>query len=338
MTEGFHNSNGFTAKLAVELNRDAAASYGQTFPGVDVYVGTVRNWLSEQTVPSVDVVIGGPPCQGFSNLGKRDGEDARNLLWRDYAEAITRSSPKYFVLENVGAFLKSSQFADLRAATEPGGELAEYAIESAVLNAADFGAPQARRRTIVVGHHRDLPAPGLPQPTHLDRHIDVRTALKGVRHHVARTELPERWTSHFGRNLRGSFSTTELHLGRNYSSTTLARIRSVPPKGNRFDICYDLLPQCWRDHTSGAGDVMGRLHWDRPSVTIRTEFWKPEKGRYLHPVADRAITHYEAALIQGFSKTRRWVGSKTSIGHQIGNAVPIRLGQAIADHLAAQIF
>ena len=83
-------------------------------------------------------------------------------------------------------------------------------------------------------------------------------------------------------------------------------------------------------------DVMGRLRLDRPSVTIRTEFWKPEKGRYLHPTEDRALTHLEAARVQGFSDAHRWVGSKAAIGRQIGNAVPIPLGRAIAAHLAAQ--
>lgn len=81
---------------------------------------------------------------------------------------------------------------------------------------------------------------------------------------------------------------------------------------------------------------MGRLHWDRPSVTIRTEFWKPEKGRYLHPVEDRAITHFEALRIQGFPDDFKWVGSKDAIGRQIGNAVPIPLGHAIAQHLVGQ--
>ena len=105
---------------------------------------------------------------------------------------------------------------------------------------------------------------------------------------------------------------------------------------NRFDLPDDLKAPCWRTHTKGSGDVMGRLWWDRPSVTIRTEFWKPEKGRYLHPEQDRAITHYEAALLQGFSPLRKWVGTKTSIGRQIGNAVPVPLARAIARHLADQ--
>ena len=82
---------------------------------------------------------------------------------------------------------------------------------------------------------------------------------------------------------------------------------------------------------------MGRLYWDKPSVTVRTEFFKPEKGRYLHPIDNRAITHYEAAILQGFPDTHRFVGSKTAIARQIGNAVPVPLGKAIAAHLAASL-
>jgi DNA (cytosine-5)-methyltransferase 1 len=81
---------------------------------------------------------------------------------------------------------------------------------------------------------------------------------------------------------------------------------------------------------------MGRLRWDEPSVTIRTEFFKPEKGRYLHPTEHRAITHQEAARIQGFRDDYKWVGSKLSIARQIGNAVPIPLAKAIAARLISR--
>jgi DNA (cytosine-5)-methyltransferase 1 len=81
-------------------------------------------------------------------------------------------------------------------------------------------------------------------------------------------------------------------------------------------------------------DVMGRLRWDRPSVTIRTEFFKPEKGRYLHPSQHRALTHYEAMKLQGFGDDFKWCGSKLQIARQIGNAVPVELARAVGDHLA----
>ena len=128
----------------------------------------------------------------------------------------------------------------------------------------------------------------------------------------------------------GIFETHELHVSRFYTDLSLERFRHIPPGGNRFDLPFDLQAPCWQKHTTGSGDVMGRLHWDRPSVTIRTEFWKPEKGRYLHPTADRAITHMEAALLQGFPEDYRWCGTRASIGRQIGNAVPVELGRSVA--------
>ena len=98
-----------------------------------------------------------------------------------------------------------------------------------------------------------------------------------------------------------------------------------------------LLPACWRKHRIGTADVMGRLRWDRPSVTIRTEFFKPEKGRYLHPTEPRALSHREAATLQGFPDSFRWCGTKLDIARQIGNAVPISLGRELARHLARSL-
>jgi DNA (cytosine-5)-methyltransferase 1 len=336
MTEGLHATGAFRTVQAVEMDVQAAASYAVTF-GELVHVGPIGDWLATCDVPSVDVVIGGPPCQGFSTLGKQDAEDVRNSLWRDYAHTIVRAKPKYFVLENVGAFLKSRQFADLREATQSDGLLADYDFEAGVLNAADYGAPQARRRTILIGHHRDVPAPGLPAPTHVGQHVSLWSVLNRVGARVEVTDLPDRRTPVGGRLLPGVFTTPELHIGRTYTDRSMARIKSIKKGGNRFNIPHDLLPDCWKKHTTGSADVMGRLSWEKPAVTIRTEFFKPEKGRYLHPVEHRALTHYEAALIQGFPDDHKWIGSKVSIARQIGNAVPIPLGRAIGRHLASAL-
>lgn len=335
LTAGFAVADSFRTVRAVEMDPQAAASYRATFGDV-VDVMSVGDWLRESDVPEVDVVTGGPPCQGFSSLGKRSLEDVRNLLWRDYADAIVRSSPKYFVLENVTTFISSPQFTKFLNATRGNGRLRSYTFRAAVLNAADFGAPQARKRAIVIGWHRDLPDPGMPTPTHAGRHQTVGGALQGVPRSPVNVHLPRRFIELQGKRVPGAFSTEELHVGRTYEPQSLARIRCIPPGGNRFDLPKKLQSSCWQNHPSGSADVMGRLRHDRPSVTIRTEFFKPEKGRYLHPTEDRAITHLEAALLQGFPLTHRWVGSKVAIARQIGNAVPIPLGTAIAKHLAAQ--
>ncbi|WP_330478035.1 DNA cytosine methyltransferase [Streptomyces platensis] len=133
----------------------------------------------------------------------------------------------------------------------------------------------------------------------------------------------------------GPFRTSQLHIGRNPTEFSLARYRAIPPGGNRHDLANAvggklLSTESWMNHHSDSGDVMGRLVWEKPSVTIRTEFFKSEKGRYLHPGEHRPITHLDAALIQGFPQHFRWFGSKSQIARQIGNAVPVELATAIA--------
>lgn len=336
LSEGFHQaSDSYVTIAAVEIDKAAAASYEATFGKGIVRAKPIQQWLREETMPpNVDVIIGGPPCQGFSTLGKRDAEDKRNYLWRQYADAIVRTNPKYFVMENVPAFLRSQQYNNFVESTQGRGFLSNYAIEVQVLNAADYGVPQLRKRAVIIGHHRDLPAPGFPSAMRSDKPMTVREALAGVCAHVTDIDLPADRTIEFnGKTFPGAFAPQELHLTRSYSDLSLKRFDYIPEGGNRFDIPEELLAPCWRGYTKGATDVMGRLKWDEPSVTIRTEFFKPEKGRYLHPTENRAITLYEAALLQGFSASHRFVGSKVSIARQIGNAVPIPLGKAIGKHI-----
>ena len=338
LTAGLHAASPrFRTVRAVEMDPAAAASYEATFgPGL-VYVGSIESWLDHDVVPEVDVVVGGPPCQGFSTLGKQDVEDDRNTLWRQYAETILRAKPKYFVVENVAAFGKSQQFQDFKHATSLGGLIADYRFEFKVLNAADFCAPQSRKRAVLIGYRHDLDFPGFPSPTHFGAHHTVGQAFVGIPYGTAGSDLPASRSTTIGdRTFPGPFLPHELHLGRNYSQLSRDRFAAIPAGGNRFDLPDQLKAPCWLKHTSGSGDVMGRLRWDRPSVTVRTEFFKPEKGRYLHPEAMRAITHYEAARLQGFPEDHKFVGSKTAIARQIGNAVPIPLGAAIGRQLAAR--
>lgn len=348
LTAGFHQgSTRFRSVTAVEMDSAAAASYEATFGKGIVFAGSIQDWLASQDMPTnIDVVVGGPPCQGFSTLGKQNEEDERNTLWEQYAKTLLRVTPKYFVVENVAAFAKSHQFQQFVEATKPGGFLEHYAFEHRILNSADFGAAQARKRAVLIGHHRDLSFPGFPEPTHADpakesglpRYSSVSDVIAEVpivpdRDHL----LDERRVEYGASTYAGTFALRDLHWSRTYTDLSLRRFSAIPEGGNRFDLKGDLLAPCWVKHTTGSGDVMGRLHWHRPSVTIRTEFFKPEKGRYLHPTANRAITHYEAALLQGFPETHRFVGSKTAIARQIGNAVPIPLGAAIGRQLAASL-
>lgn len=339
-TAGFRAaSTRFQTIRAVEWDTAAAASYEATFGEGIVFAGSIQDWLATEQVPEVDLIVGGPPCQGFSTLGKQDEEDERNELWQEYMRTILKAKPKYFVVENVAAFAKSPQFDRFKAETESGGRLQHYTFQHRVLNAADYGAPQARKRTVVIGHLRTLPFPGWPQPSHLGRHRSVKDAFDDAGVSIATNgiDLPtDRLTPFNGRSLAGPFTRSELHLTRRYTKLSMDRFEVIGEGENRFDLARkapELLPKCWIGHTTGSADVMGRLHWGKPSVTIRTEFFKPEKGRYLHPTENRAITHFEAAVLQGFPPEHMFVGSKTAIAKQIGNAVPVPLGKAIAEKL-----
>jgi DNA (cytosine-5)-methyltransferase 1 len=336
LTKGFvttpKRQTGFVPVGAVELDPFAAATYASNF-GPHVFQGDIADWI-RTGLPRADVVIGGPPCQGFSALGKRDPDDRRNALWSHYAEVVAKVRPLYFVLENVSPFLRSEQFRQLERATRVDGALCDYTLDGSPLDvvASSFGAAQKRRRALVVGRLRDLPPIDMTSMTREAR--TVRDVI-GTTARVVRTkDLPERQRSVRVANGRvrtpGVFLTSELHVTRNFTKLSMDRFRAIKPGGNRRDLPAHLLAPCWRDHHDGSHDVMGRLHWDRPSVTIRTEFWKPEKGRYLHPEANRPITHLEAALLQGFPMDFRWCGTKVSVGRQIGNAVPVELARAVA--------
>ena len=164
MTAGFV-ANGFTPVLAVEFDRDAAATYAANFGESHTYFGDIAA-LPASEIPEVDVVIGGPPCQGFSNLGSKDINDPRNQLWREYMRVVTAANPKVFVIENVDRFMKSDEF-QLLLKKVANGALQRYELSFGHLNAADFGVAQRRIRTIVIGSR--IGKIELPQATHARR-------------------------------------------------------------------------------------------------------------------------------------------------------------------------
>jgi DNA (cytosine-5)-methyltransferase 1 len=406
----------FRSVAAVEHDLAAAATYAVNFgsrksddglPAARVHLEDIEDWKPTEEALHADVVVGGPPCQGFSALNRHKKGAERNRLWEEYVRIVGRIRPKVFVIENVDRFLKSDEFRNLLSEVQEGGRLSEYRLidppghESGeteekkhrryLLNAADYGAVQARRRAIVIGVRKDIdngrammypptkyvrrPKRTIGIPTQPLEGVDVGPSYwlavdtvfdesEGLE--LRGTELPDgkEYIPDVDTVLPGIFTTIDLHFGRNPEPISRARYRAIPRGGNRKDLSGKwytideggeirifetpnpagvktainyLSTASWDNHHTGTGDVMGRLRLGEPSVTIRTEFFKPEKGRYLHPTHPRPITHYEAARIQGFPLDFRWCGSKTDIARQIGNAVPIPLGTAIASAVHAYL-
>lgn len=344
MTAGFV-ANGFDPVLAVEWNLYAAATYAANFREDHTHWGDIGDALKSE-IPEADLVIGGPPCQGFSSLGSREVNDPRNKLWKSYLQVVKRAHAKAFVIENVARFRRSPEFELLLQESED-GLIRDYELSHGVLLAADYGVAQRRPRTIIIGSR--VGRIDLPTPTHariptdgLEPWATVRDRIGGLPEQPLTTALPNATTVHFGETVPGPFKWLDLHLGRNPRELSLRRYDCIPPGGGRFDLPDELLSNCWRNKPTGTTDVMGRMRWDAPSLTIRTEFFKPEKGQYLHPQwepdepprrVNRVITHLEAARLQDFPESFVWCGTKVEVARQIGNAVPVGLASAVARHV-----
>ncbi len=331
----------FRMVWANDFNEYAAATYNMNF-GRHCVVGDITDLLNnrELEIPPADIVIGGPPCQGFSLLNKKRRGDKRRTLWRPFMEVVRRSGADVFVMENVPQLLNSDEFNEIKKCAL---ELGFYPLAKAKLCAADYGVAQIRYRAFIVGcRFADPNTVFPPLKTHYNpMAIDLNkiTIENGYDENAApwRTvrDAIEDLPDPVGTEIREESSPLDLHFGRVPTEISLKRYKAIPDEGmNRFDlqrVAPEITPKCWINKKSGGTDLFGRLWWDRPSVTIRTEFFKPEKGRYLHPSKHRPITHREAARIQSFPDDFRFLGSKIEIAKQIGNAVPPLLASRIAD-------
>jgi DNA (cytosine-5)-methyltransferase 1 len=343
LSAGFSEMFGhsFIPVWANDFNEYAAKTYSNNF-GIKCHTGDIVDFLNERSdeIPKADVVIGGPPCQGFSLLNKNRDSDSRKQLWRPFLEVVKLSGAKVFVMENVPQLLGSLEHRQIENVARGMG----FKLAWGKLCSADYGAPQKRWRAFIVGcSHAEPTEVFPPRKTHLDLRKDngqLRTPISReyvadirpwmtVRNAIGDLPQPE------GTELRTEPPPLNLHFGRTPTRTSLKRYEAIPKEGmNRFDLqkrAPELTPRCWIKKKTGGTDLFGRLWWDRPAFTIRTEFFKPEKGRYLHPEQNRPITHREAARFQSFPDSFNFSGTKIEIAKQIGNAVPSILAARIAD-------
>ena len=291
----------FRILRAVEINPIAAETYRRNL-GNHIEVTDVR---TIQPAGRCDVLIAGPPCQGFSTLGKRNAQDPRNQLSLEIVRWSKVLRPEVIVIENVPAFLDSSMWRHVTLALDRAG----YTIRAEVLDAFDFGVPQIRRRSFTFASRIGVPNPNSVVLRHIQT---VKQAWRGLR------PEPD------GHN---------HHYAPVPSSLALARMRVIPIGGDKRHILQQaphLAPRSWRRLDGEATDVWGRLEWDRPSNTLRTCLQNPSKGRYIHPDQHRTISLREAARLHSIPDSWQFHGLPTQIARQIGNSVPPSLGRAVA--------
>ncbi len=280
------------------------------------------------TVPGeVDVLVGCPPCQGFTQLRNGAGEgDPRNDLVLVFLGYVSYLRPRFLFFENVPGLVRLPHGKAFYSALKEGLFRLGYLLREKEVDAADYGVPQHRRRLVVVGGREDVGAPPFPEPTHaapesLFVASGARQPWRTVRDaigHLPPLRLGERDPS------------DPMHQAPRIGERVLRFIAQVPKDGgSRTQVPEEEWLPCHLGH-DGHRDTYGRLAWDRPSGVITSGCCNVSKGRFVHPEQDRALTPREAALLQGFPPDAFFHGSLASIQRQIGNAVPPPLAEAFA--------
>jgi DNA (cytosine-5)-methyltransferase 1 len=313
---------GYSVIGAVESDLLAASSYRLNHPSVRLFRSDIRRLSVARVMRTLrilrgrlDLVAGCPPCQGFSTLtthnGHRRVDDPRNGLIMDFLRFVRVLLPRAVMLENVPALAQDHLFAGFVTALERLG----YAVKWDVLNVADFGVPQRRKRLVLIATRGVLPSLGAA----------ARGRVRTVRDAIASLPRPGK-------------SGDVLHDLPERRSSRVARVIARIPKdgGSRTDLpTRDQLP-C-HNRTSGFRDVYGRMAWGDVAPTITSGCFNPSKGRFLHPSQNRCITLREAALLQSFPRRYRFdlAAGKERIALMIGNAIPPRFVRWHALHLSS---
>lgn len=292
---------GYKLIRAYELDANAAATYRQN-------IGDIVDACDLSDVApsgSCDVVVAGPPCQGFSSLGKRKHDDPRNRLCQIIPLWAQQCGAKIAIVENVPAFLRSRAWKRM---TDKFATLG-YEVASWTLDASRFGVAQRRLRSFTV-----CSRVGLPSADDLREHTPttVRDAFRNL------PRFPCKRIQHFTRTP---------------SAFAIKRMSRIPPGGDIRDLAQtapNLVPPSWFRISSKVVDIWGRLDWDGVANTLRTGFLNPSRGRFLHPERNRPISFREAARLQGIPDSFTFVGKPEQISRQIGNGVPVSLGRAVA--------
>lgn len=296
---------GFNNVFSVEYDKKAAESYKKNFPTHNLLVKNIQEITDDEIITlhhnrEVDIIIGGPPCQGFSlagRIGRSFVDDKRNYLFKEFVRFVKIIDPPIFVMENVARILSHNKGETIKELTNEFKKIG-YIVQYKVLQAADYGVPQKRQRIFIVGTKNKE----FNFPTPIGTTITVKEAIGN---------LPPL--------KNGEHSEVPNHFAMNHSSQMLKKMSYIGDGGNRNQIPEDLRPK--------TGDIRKYIRYDsqKPSVTVTGDMRK-----IFHYEQNRALSPRELARLQSFPDSFIFEGNSISIQQQIGNAVPPLLGYAVA--------
>lgn len=336
-----------------DYDNDALAAFSANHPHARTWSGGVEELSSDRVLSDLriepgelDSLVGGPPCQGFSqnrarrHVNGRFVDDPRNYLFKEFLRFVRDLRPRTLIVENVPQLLIKEQGAFKR---EIQDQLAELGYESVceVLNAADYGVPQRRQRAIILASRIGMPV--MPQPTHqshdasgtlfpLPRYVSIWDAIGDLPSlRAGEGASPAPYSSEpltkYQIERREHSSQLYDHVAWELSAVQAERLEYLSEGDGMEKLPPHLAPR------SGYGSAYRRMRRDEPALTITTWMYHPGSGMFCHPLDDRVITLREGARLQSFDDDTRFVGGKVARCRQVGNAVPPLLGRALGQSL-----
>lgn len=327
-SSGLDSLKDISTVIGVDFDKYATETFQKNFPKAVAITGDITDTsIKSQIVElakdkGVNMIVGGPPCQGFSLKGKNLGlDDPRNFLFLEYYDLVKQIKPEIFVIENVKNLLNSEDGYFKDQIIEKFSSLG-YIINYGVLNAKRFGVPESRERAIIIGSLTR----SVDLPTGSNKKVTVRDAISDLAYLESgegsvESEYINPAQSAYQKKLRGK--KLYNHIATNHSPIALEKLAIIPPEGDKSSLPKELHGK------QKFATTWSRLEWDNVSPTIDTRFDTPSNGRNSHPFLNRSITPREAARIQSFPDDFIFYGPKSSVCKQIGNAVPPLLGKAI---------
>jgi DNA (cytosine-5)-methyltransferase 1 len=346
LSYGFAYDDTFEIIGANEILTDMAKAYSLNHPTVKIYNSDIKDFGLQQLTDDlnikkndIDIVIGGPPCQAFSTVGKRSINDPRGDLFEEYYRVLEELNPKVFLFENVRGLL-SIQKGELLKKIISLFESLGYKVKYKILNSADYGVPQIRERIIIFGTRLEREFQ-YPKPTHsdsderLEPYLTLAEAIGDLPFIKSDEESFEYYSKPKNRFQRLMRKNAPKRLTEHRSPKNSEKIVKImeylPDGGTPKDIPKELRPK------SGFSNTYCRLWWNRPSTTITRNLSTPSSSRCIHPKAPRPLTTREGARIQCFPDNYIFCGSKSSKNLQIGNAVPTLLSIALKNSIKEHI-
>lgn len=347
---GFERA-GFEVHWGLDNWKPAVNTFKANHPKAKVYEvditkvsdSQLRDWFK-----GIHILVGGPPCQGFSTAGKRALDDPRNKLVKEFLRVVKVLLPEAFVIENVEGFTNFNKGTLVLELTEKFEKL-NYNLTYGILDAINYGVPQRRKRFFLIGIRGGKS--NLPEPSHRGNDKngsllwewlkppltfeDATSDLPLIEAGEKAKEYASPLKNEYQASMRNGCSKLTLHEAPKHKTYMVELIRYIPQGKSAFDIMNEI-PKELRP-TSGYPNSYKRIKPDEPAPTITRNFTTPSSANCIHPFAHRALTLREGARIQSFPDSYKFVGSFTDKRLLIGNAVPPLLSLAIAKAIAKSL-